>query len=454
MNNYYIFKLAFIYIQIVQTILFAQESVNRFDGVWKSFEYGETLEINGDSASIYQQNNSKLLKRQFTKGIVCDNTLTMITRDSPFEGVTNYQLSVADSVLILLEEHADNVYYYHKVVKKEPMVNYSKDPIINLSYFWNMHFERYPYFMERNIDWIKARDKIDSLSNKEMDETELFNYLKMLVDFFVNDGHIWVASRNKKGFDFYTPLHKNPIESIKPKKDLMYLIGEKYLDQHQYMTTANGKIIYKYLQNDVGYIFFSSFYEMSDKKDKTEQIENLKRNLDEMYTYFKDAQGLIVDVRYNGGGNDWAALTCSGLFLSKSHAVLSKRSLIQGTNKYGLPQISRTSVLLNNLSNIPTVVLSGKFSVSATETFLIALKQRKDILSMGEASRGMLSDSYVFELPNGWFFGVYSDKVYSYDGKIYENQGVPVDQEIQMNKADYDKGIDTVLEAAISHFKK
>jgi hypothetical protein len=49
---------------------------------------------------------------------------------------------------------------------------------------------------------------------------------------------------------------------------------------------------------------------------------------------------------------------------------------------------------------------------------------------------------------------VYSDKVYSYDGKIYENQGVPVDCEIQMKKADYDKGIDTVLEAAISYLKE
>jgi len=193
---------------------------------------------------------------------------------------------------------------------------------------------------------------------------------------------------------------------------------------------------------------------MSDRKDKTEQIEDLEHNLDSLYTYFKDAQGLIVDVRYNGGGNDWAALYCSGLFLSKSYAVLSKRPRIQSTNEYGLPQISTTSVLRQNLSNIPKVVLSGRFSVSATETFLIALKQRTDILTMGEASRGMLSDSYVFELPNGWFFGVYSDKVYAYDGKIYENQGVPVDRDLQMKKADYDKGIDTVLEAAISSFKK
>jgi hypothetical protein len=446
--------LALLYIQIIQTILFAQEIVNRYEGVWKSYEYGETLEINGDSVLIYQQNNSHLLKRQFTKGVLRANTLTMITRGTPFEGITNYQLSVADNVLILLEEHTENTYYYHKVDNKEPLLNYSKDPIINLSYFWNMHFERYPYFMERNIDWKQAKDKINSLSNKKMDEDALFNDLKLLVDFFVNDGHIWVARRNNEGFDFYTPLHENPIESIMPKKDLMFLIGEKYLDQHQYQTTANGKIIYKYLQNNIGYIFIASFYEMSDIKDKTEQIDNLTRNLDSLYTYFKDAQGLIVDVRYNGGGNDWAALICSGLFLSKSYVVLSKRSRIQGTNEYGLPQISKTPILRNTLSKIPTVVLSGKFSVSATESFLIALKQRTDIQSMGKASRGMLSDSYVFELPNGWFFGVYSDKVYSYDGKIYENQGVPVDCEIQMKKADYDKGIDTVLEAAISYLKE
>jgi len=453
MNNFYIFWMVVFHILFLQSTLIAQNKTYQFDGLWQSYTYGETIEIIGDSVSIYQQNNSKLMHRRFTTAVLQDNMLKMITKDTPFAGITNYQLSLADNILILTEEHAQTVYYYYRVDKKQPLLNHSNDPLVNLWYFWHMHFERYPYFEQRQIDWVKAKDMINSLSHSDINEDQLFENLKMLVDFFVDDGHIWIARMKNEEIDFYTPLHKNPVESIKPKKDLMFLIGEKYLDQHQYHTTANGKIIYKYLADSIGYIFIASFYEMSDKSEKVEQKNDLMSDLDSLYSYFKDAKALIVDVRYNGGGNDWAALTCSGLFLPESESVLSKRSRIQGTNEYGLPQISRTSVLENNLSGIPTFVLSGKFSVSATETFLIALKKSPDIVAIGEASRGMLSDSYVFELPNGWFFGVYSDRVYSYDGNIYEGRGVPVDREIIMQRSDYDKGIDTVLEAAILYFK-
>lgn len=454
MTNFYIFWMVVVHILFMQSTLFAQHKTYRFDGLWQSFTYGETIEISGDSVSIYQQNNSKLMQRRFTTAVLRDKMLSVITKNTPFAGITNYRLSLADNILILTEEHAENVYYYHKVEKKPPLLKHTNDPLVNLWYFWHMHFERYPYFDQRKIDWMKANDMINSLAHRDIHEVQLFDYLKMLVDFFVDDGHIWIAKKKNEEIDFYTPLHKNPVESIQPKKDLMFLIGEKYLDQHQYHTTANGKIIYKYLADSIGYIFIASFYEMSDKRDKSEQKRDLINNLDSIYSYFQDAKGLIVDVRYNGGGNDWAALTCSGLFLQEPEIILSKRSRMQGTDEYGLPQISRTSVLVNNLSKIPTVVLSGKFSVSATETFLIALKKSPHIVSMGEASRGMLSDSYVFELPNGWFFGVYSDRVYSYDGNIYEGRGVPVDREIKMQCGDYEKGIDTVLEAAISYFQK
>ncbi len=78
----------------------------------------------------------------------------------------------------------------------------------------------------------------------------------------------------------------------------------------------------------------------------------------------------------------------------------------------------------------------------------------KNLLTIGERSKGILSDSYVFELPNGMFFGTYSDKVYSFDGKVYENIGVSVNIETEMKESDFIKGIDTVLEYAIDLIKK
>lgn len=454
MKNFCIYITIFLHSLFVPLASFSQPEINQYEGIWRSAEYGETLEFKGDSVLIYQENNGELLRRQYTKGTRRGNTLITVSDDVPFGGTTKYQLPLANDILMLLEDHSEIVYYYHRMHEKPRIIPQTDNPRTNLEYFWNMHFERYPYFEERNIDWNLAREKLQSFNPSRVDEDSLFERLKLLVDFFKNDGHVWIARKSGDGFDYYTPVHKNPVQSIKPRRDLQFLVGEKYLDKHQYNTTANGKIIYKFLPDSVGYIFIASFFGMSKETSKTAQLADVRACLDSLYLYFKSAKSLIVDVRYNGGGNDWAALTCAGLFLSEGHAVVSTRSRIQATNDYGLPRVLRVAALPNNLAGIPTVVLSSRFSASATETFLIAMKNASTAISMGEASRGMLSDSYVFELPNGWFMGVYSDKVYSFDGAIYESRGVPVDLKIAMELSDFEKGIDTVLEKAISYAKE
>ena len=376
------------YIILFPFIIFAQIITNSdYEGLWRSSEYAETLEIVGDSVIIYQETSGKLLKKQFTSGQITDHILTTDS-NIPFGGSTSNHLLLAGDILTLVEKHSGQKYLYKKIKTKPEIIEHTEDPYTNLNYFWTMQNERYPYFSERDIDWKKAKKYLDSLNNNIIEKEELWDHLKVLVDYFKNDGHIWIG--DKKGENFYTPTHMRISQSIKPKKDLLFLIGEKYLDQHKYLTTAKGKIIYKYLADSIGYINIMSFYKMSDRVRKSDQLNDISKDLDSLYFYFKSANGIIVDMRYNGGGNDWAALKCTGLFLNDSKPVISKRSRIQRSEKYSLPEVSIAKSLPNNLSNIPKVVLSSGFSASATETFLIAAMLFPNSVTIGEESKGIL----------------------------------------------------------------
>ncbi len=371
----------------------------------------------------------------------------------PFGGTPSYyELFLSDDILTLFETHSESKYHYQKIEQKPEVIENSDNSYLNLQYFWNMHNERYPYFIERNIDWNNAKQYIEALDNSQLSEENLWEHLKVLVDYFNNDGHIWIA--DKKGETFYTPVNSGVKKAIRPKKELLLMLGEKYLDNHQYQTLGNGKIIYKFLPDSIGYINIMSFYQMSKAESKVKQLEDLSRDLDSLYNYFTEAKSLIIDVRYNGGGNDWNSLFCAGLFTSQNIPVLSKRPRIQGTNRYGPPEIYQAFAHKNNFANFEKIILSSGFSGSATESFLIASHNFPNSLTIGERSKGILSDSYVFELPNGMFFGTYSDKVYSFDGKVYENIGVSVNIETEMKESDFIKGIDTVLEYAIDLIKK
>ncbi len=432
--------------------LLSQEKLSvEYNGICRSSEYGETIEIVNDSVIIYQETNGKLLKRQFTKGLINGTTLHL-NSTVPFGGPTSFNILLSDNILTLIENHSGSIYHYNRLIKRPPVLDNSSEPLLNLEYFWNMQNERYPYFKQRHIDWDSAKNHILSLDKSELREEDLWENLKILVDYFDTDSHIWIA--DSKGEDFYTPKNSAPKKSIRPKKELLLLIGEKYLDNHDYLTTANGKIIYKYLPDSIGYINIMSFYNMSQSSLKEDQLKDLFNELETLYLYFRAAKGLIIDVRYNGGGNDWNALAVAGLFVSNNFPVTSRRARIQGTEKFGHPKVSQVSALQKNFSELEKVVLSSRYSASATESFLIAALNFSKSKIIGEPSKGILSDSYVFELPNGSFFGTYSDKVYSFDGKIYENIGVPVDIRIEMNENDFKEGKDTVMEYAISHLKK
>ncbi len=354
--------------------LFSQGNRNiDYNGIWRSALYGETIEIINDSVIIYQEAGEKLLKRQFTKATIKDNTIKMLN-SGPFGGTPSYyELFLSDDILTLFETHSESKYHYQKIEQKPEVIENSDNSYLNLQYFWNMHNERYPYFAERNIDWNNAKKYIEALDNSQLSEENLWEHLKVLVDYFNNDGHIWIA--DKKGETFYTPVNSGVKKAIRPKKELLLMLGEKYLDNHQYQTLGNGKIIYKFLPDSIGYINIMSFYQMSKAESKVKQLEDLSRDLDSLYNYFTEAKGLIIDVRYNGGGNDWNSLFCAGLFTSQNIPVLSKRPRIQGTNRYGPPEIYQAFAHKNNFANFEKIILSSGFSGSATESCVFCYKK-------------------------------------------------------------------------------
>ena len=109
-------RLNICFVVALVTVLFpstsiSQEENSRYNGIWHFAEYGETLEIKGDSVFIYQENRGKLLKRQYTKAVIDDNFLILKSPNVPFGGITTYQILLSDNILSLLENHSSSVYY-------------------------------------------------------------------------------------------------------------------------------------------------------------------------------------------------------------------------------------------------------------------------------------------------------------------------------------------------------
>ena len=166
--------------------------------------------------------------------------------------------------------------------------------------------------------------------------------------------------------------------------------------------------------------------------------------MDEIHAEGHGRDGLVIDVRYNHGGN--IADRVLEVFCSPQHS----RARYRGNtgDSYTLFYRGRPP-----LSNLPVVVLCGHESSSNAEIFTHAFKELKRGKVVGVTTSGkviatddvpLLDYGKLRRAHIGWF---------NMDGTDMENHGAVPDIEIPLTPADIAAGRDPQLEAAIEVLK-
>ena len=162
--------------------------------------------------------------------------------------------------------------------------------------------------------------------------------------------------------------------------------------------------------------------------------------------------GLIIDVRDNGGGSVENARTLASRFTNKDlfvgyimhktgpgHSEFSepKKRYIE-TNKYHLRWQK------------PVVVLANRGSYSATNTFVSDMKCLPLVTVMGDVTGGGSGMPMSSALPNGWSVRFSASPMLDVDGNHIEF-GVAPDIAVSLDKEAACNGIDSIIEAARNH---
>lgn len=177
-----------------------------------------------------------------------------------------------------------------------------------------------------------------------------------------------------------------------------------------------------------------------------------------------NTQGMIVDLRTNGGGDASDISTFVSLFLPKDTKIGSIRSR-KAANRFSYGPW-RDFILAGTAKPYtkPVVVLVDRFSISMAEITTLALALRPNTTVVGERTFGAqgprldepvdLTLGGTFTLPNGWLVTMADQAVRYIDGKVYEGIGFPPDVEVKFDLARYRAtGRDNQLDAAIGLFR-
>lgn len=173
-------------------------------------------------------------------------------------------------------------------------------------------------------------------------------------------------------------------------------------------------------EKQIGYLSIPSFYTDTESinglgvsNDVAKQIYKLQR---------EHIEGLIIDLRFNGGGSMKEATELSGMFIDRGPVAISK---VRGEESFTLRDPNRGTVFSK-----PMVILVDQFSASASEFFAGAMQDYNSAVIVGSKTHGKATSQVIgainpdkpsnfIKLTTGQFFRV--------TGKSHQQTGVVPD---------------------------
>ena len=201
-------------------------------------------------------------------------------------------------------------------------------------------------------------------------------------------------------------------------------------------------LTYQILENNIGYIYCESFSDgIGDG------------NLDQMLKKLEICDGLIIDVRNNGGGNLTTAQKLAARFTNEKVLVgYIRHKTGPGHNDFSDPEPVYQEPSNSIRWQKKAVVLTNRRSYSATNDFVNTMRQFPNVTTMGDTTGGGSGLPFSSEIPNGWSIRFSASPMFDPDMNQLEF-GIEPDVKVDMTSEDMQQGKDTIIETAIKKLK-
>ena len=304
---------------------------------------------------------------------------------------------------------------------------------------WDMLDQRYALFLAKSIDWQKLRDVYRPRIVTDMTEEELFVVLTDMLS-HLNDNHVILVAQSL-GRDFSAGYIGPYIEDMGLEGALRFLQqhplpGRYYKNAPR--TLEEGVFQYGWVDQDVGYIHFIGFQAAAGNAAA----------MDSILKDFSSARALIVDVRYNSGGDDRVGKIIADCFADKRRLYMVTRDRSgPGYDDFSEPRYWHVNPASRTFT-MPIILLANRFSLSAAENFVLAMRVLPHVTVVGDFTSGCFADMVWFDLPNGWRCSYSRNYFVDYEGRCWEGIGVPPD--IMIRGAEPEGETDHALEVALA----
>lgn len=314
---------------------------------------------------------------------------------------------------------------------------------------WQTLDQHYCFFEEKGVDWDGVHTKYQALMRDSIkNQVQLFTMLDEMMD-TLRDGHV----------NLYTPFNVGRYWSWYEDYPDNYdanLVSHYYLGTNYWL--ASGMQFGRWARDSVAYLRYPSF-------DNTIG----SANLDYALVVLSNSNGLIIDIRGNGGGALTNAETLAERFASERtlYGYISHKTG-PGHNDFSPREplyIQPSDLNINwDASVRPVVILTNRHCYSAANNFVQQMRaldgtmtpdsvgqlHPKMIKVCGDRTGGGSGMPFESVLPNGWALRFSACPMFDHEGRSTEagidpSPGLKVDMD---SLSAFEQHKDDIIEAA------
>jgi hypothetical protein len=313
-------------------------------------------------------------------------------------------------------------------------LSYSNKPVDNFESMWTEFDQLYGLFKVRNLDWDSVYQVYHPQVNNNMDDSELYEVLVSMLT-LLNDSHVGLLPTNSNLPQFQGGIGGR-IDTIRDFN--LDLVRENYLP----FPIETDPFTYGFVNDSIGYLYVA--WEPEEK--------SIHKEMPTIVDHFRDAKGIIIDIRSNTGGEDRGGQAFASYFTDQTRLYMTT-SIKNGPGPDDFTPLQEWYITPQDKHLLqPLVLLTNRATVSAAETLTLAMRSLPQLTMLGDTTTGAFSNAVNRELPNGWLYSMSIGDWRAADGTSYEGKGIPPTVVIQNKATELRSGQDKVLEAAIASF--
>ncbi len=418
-----------------------KEENNAIEGIWESIGYGEILKIDANSYGYFDITDFSCLP----------------AKEGNISEVKN-SMQVSNDTLII--KRGFSKYRYSRIKELPDFCNQNSKDKNDISYnfevFANTYKNHYAYFDLNKIDWdslyINSKNKINSKST----EVDLYLVMEDMIE-KLKDNHgsieptdeVYELAENQ----IQSEIAEEETEELKEYGDfeIAGIVADYYLKED--LTKDTWLMKWGKMENNVGYIqikamylyadlnlndslvqengfvstYMDAFDRLSYEQQISEEVAGISKVMDAVMQDLKETKHIIIDIRFNGGGQDVVALEILRRFNSDRKQIAIKKA--RHNNGYTI----KTPIYLEPAKQPytkPVYLLTSQQSASATDMMALSSMELNNLKRIGSHTNGAISDALQKTLPNGWYFSLSNEVYTDNNDKCYENIGIPVHYEL------------------------